>query len=294
MEGVSMAGVNVEVDESVLLLRAEDEAAVDECQVPTPCPRDRLFRVSAFAGLSVGAALLATAALARCALGGGGSQVAAVSTPSLRRAISLSDASMAPNSYAPSVQKKSDDACLCLFDVDRTLTVKQGFAGACGPDSQEYPKVHDPAFDGGHLVLSPVGLHLEQTFCGQCHRGIISAGTAGGPDERSILSAHFGDYAWSSADKIQSPLVHGCADGTKHHCAKAIVDWMAGQGHFVEPDRVHFFDDHVGNTRGFEEEYGYNARLISCDTRDKNGLIGLCGAQLSEIVPDKGTWQCGV
>jgi hypothetical protein len=54
---------------------------------------------------------------------------------------------------------------------------------------------------------------------------------------------------------------------------------------------VHFFDDRSSNVVAFQG-LGYNARQISCESRDRSGSIGLCGAALHEIVATTGVQLC--
>jgi len=57
--------------------------------------------------------------------------------------------------------------CLCVFDVDRTLTGKQGRIAQC-PADHVHPAIWDTAYGGGQLMLSDLGTHLHQTFCNEC------------------------------------------------------------------------------------------------------------------------------
>eukprot|EP00972_Heterocapsa_arctica_P073898 10909204-Heterocapsa_arctica.AAC.1 len=45
-------------------------------------------------------------------------------------------------------------ACLCVFDVDRTLTGKQHAGSGECPRNQEVPEISDDAYGGGTLHLS--------------------------------------------------------------------------------------------------------------------------------------------
>lgn len=201
--------------------------------------------------------------------------------------------SMPCDGPGPSRKSLMPDTCLCLFDVDRTLTGKQGMAGKC-PGTQLHAGVQDTAFGGGELVLSPLGVGVKNTFCGKCHLGIVSAGAAGGPGEKAVLQESLASggcgTVWSTPGAINSPLVMGCPDAQKAKCAKGIVDWFKKAKHIDIPaEEVYFFDDHTGNTNGFDA-FGFNARQVSCPSRE--GVIGLCGAQLNEIVREKGVTNC--
>lgn len=197
-----------------------------------------------------------------------------------------------PSSMVPG--SPTTQSCLCLFDVDRTLTAKQGLVSQC-PASQVIPGVFDDAFTGGELTLSPLGQAIGRTFCGACHLGVVSAGGAGGPDEKAVLQTHLPGFGaasvtWSGPNAISSPLVIGCSNALKAQCAQGIVDWYrTARNVVIPPQEVYFFDDLTGNTNGFAN-YGFNARQVSCGSRDGN--TGLCGADLSEIVRIPGISNC--
>jgi len=198
----------------------------------------------------------------------------------------------APGAPTPAPPAAAEGDCLCLFDVDRTLTTKQGNAGQC-QGSQAHGGIFDPAFGGGDLVLSPLGLGLTSaTFCGQCHLGIVSQGGAGGPEMKQALEQHLPGAGtdWSGPNPVTSPLIIGCADAMKAQCAKGIVDWYrTSKGINIPSGEVYFFDDHDGNTNGFGA-MGFNARQISCGSRD--GPYGFCGGQPGEVVRAKGVQNC--
>jgi len=185
--------------------------------------------------------------------------------------------------------------CLCLFDVDRTLTSKQGFADKC-PGSEVHKGVEDPAFGGGDLVISPVGANMEETPCNKCKLGVISQGQVGGADEKKIVMSGLQDVGtiWSKPDHVVSPLVHGCPDSEKPKCAQSIVKWYATEVDVhILPKNVFFFDDQDGNVDGFAQ-LGYNAKQISCTSRDEGmrNSVGICGAQLNEIFLKQGIQRC--
>lgn len=210
--------------------------------------------------------------------------------------------------------------CLCLFDVDRTLTSRQLTTDAPNdpqcPQTQYAPEVDgkvvlDYAYKGGRLRLSEVALNLQETFCVKqnCYRGVISAGGASGDDEKQVLFEHlkgnspdqiggdtFGQYANLAGD-VSSLKIVFTPDPQKGDVAKKIFDWLnspEGKKANIPADKVWLFDDHRGNA-GEMAKYGFNGREVSCKTRDQSigdGLVGLCGAELSEIVPSLGVSTC--
>lgn len=103
--------------------------------------------------------------------------------------------------------------CLCLFDIDRTLTGKQDALSPTCPGNRRFPGIVDTAYGTisqgvadylfqwtgvdlgiGHFTLSEVGHSLNSTFCSlrACYVGIVSTGDASGADsaERSELVKH--------------------------------------------------------------------------------------------------------
>lgn len=180
--------------------------------------------------------------------------------------------------------------CLCLFDVDRTLTAKQGtnLSDCRGVVETD---IYDPAFGGGKLALSALGDNPAQTECGTCRKGVISAGGVGGPDEKAMIAEKLGAVGnWSGPDAILGSVIFGCPDGVKHVCASGIIDWYL-RTHNVEirPRDVYFFDDLAFNVNGFGG-LGMNAHQVSCASRD--GSHGLCGGSLAEVRLRKGISFC--
>merc|ERR1712224_141446 len=69
-----------------------------------------------------------------------------------------------------------------------------------------------------------------------------------------------------------SPLVLGCPSDQKARCADGIVDWYRRvKGIEISPSEVYMFDDRKDATEGFEK-YGFNARQVSCGSREVGGL----------------------
>jgi len=112
--------------------------------------------------------------------------------------------------------------CLCVFDIDRTLTGKQGDTTTC-PNNTELSGVHDNGYGSGNLTLSALAaIGINTTFCGGCYLGICSAGDADGEgsEERDVLvnevlrSTPFDELrktvpsasAWSHYQNVTSPL----------------------------------------------------------------------------------------
>lgn len=202
--------------------------------------------------------------------------------------------------------------CLCVFDIDRTLTGKQGVRGhnsAC-PNNKKINFVWDAAYSGGWLHLSEVGQNLKKTFCKACYLGVVSAGTASGrrSAERKYLLKHVlksrpfkqlrrketEASKWSSNGEVKSPLVLKWPDRQKQHAVQGIVEWYGSKGIQLAPFNVHFFGDRTENIGPFRQT-GFNSHEISCSSRDYqigNGIVGLCGAQLHEILDTKGVAEC--
>jgi len=202
--------------------------------------------------------------------------------------------------------------CLCVFDIDRTLTGKQGIRGpdsAC-PENKKVRWIWDAAYSGGWLHLSEAGQNLEKTFCNACYLGVVSAGSASGrfsAERRYLLKnvlksepfarlrEKYRDASkWSSPRRVRSPLVLRWPDREKQDAVKYIVEWYGQKDIPIAPENVHFFGDRTENIGPFKDS-GFNSREISCAKRDYtigNGIVGLCGAQLHEIVDTKGVAEC--
>ena len=64
----------------------------------------------------------------------------------------------------PTTPTPEPNACICVFDVDRTLTGKQGLAeGSKCPDNKMVDGVWDSAYGGGTLTLSPAAQNLNRS-----------------------------------------------------------------------------------------------------------------------------------
>ena len=203
--------------------------------------------------------------------------------------------SMGASTAPPTTPRPHPNPCLCVFDIYRTLTGRQSDLNTC-PGNQVVQGVWDTAYGGGWLTLSQAAQTLDQTFCNRCYLGIVSHGTASGDGsaERSYLldnvlvSRPFSRLAasnpqatyWSASGEVVSPLVLGWPDGLKQNAVGGIVDWYAKLGINIPAAKVYFFGDRTENIPPFQGT-GYNAREISCQSRDYsigNGIVGLCGA----------------
>jgi len=178
--------------------------------------------------------------------------------------------------------------CMCIFDVDRTLTAKQGWFDC--PNTEAHNEVPDWAYNGGSLILSELALSLKTSeACGSCYLGMVSAGTASGPDsvERGMLDnlvePQYDVGGW--VDGCPSPVwgtkVMACGEGEqKQNAVHDIITWLGNNGVTIDPSKVHFFDDKENNIGGFVNG-PYHAHQISCGSRDGNR--GGCGGTRSEL-----------
>merc|ERR1712190_88911 len=69
-----------------------------------------------------------------------------------------------------------------------------------------------------------------------------------------------------------------------------------GNGVAIPSDQVYFFGDRIENIPPFAK-MGFNAREISCDSRDTrlyggSGMVGFCGATPEEVVRKQGIYNC--
>lgn len=212
----------------------------------------------------------------------------------------------------PTTPTPEPNACICVFDVDRTLTGKQGLAeGSKCPDNRMVDGVWDSAYGGGTLTLSPAAQNLNRTFCNSCYLGVVSAGDAGGHGSelrrvmlrRVLRSAVFDDFSkanpqasqWCHSNWVNCPLVLVSPNRWKQNAVDGILEWYRQHGVSIQPNKVHFFGDRTENIGPFSSK-GYNAREISCKERDislyQNGMVGLCGAAFEEIVDTPGVAEC--
>eukprot|EP00443_Scrippsiella_acuminata_P024140 CAMPEP_0115355240 /NCGR_PEP_ID=MMETSP0270-20121206/99004_1 /TAXON_ID=71861 /ORGANISM="Scrippsiella trochoidea, Strain CCMP3099" /LENGTH=227 /DNA_ID=CAMNT_0002777607 /DNA_START=72 /DNA_END=751 /DNA_ORIENTATION=- len=169
-------------------------------------------------------------------------------------------------------------ACLCLFDIDRTLTGKQSVASPTCPQNSVQHNVYDSAYGRGDLTLSGLGQHVGSTACARCKLGIVSHGTAGGNSMKAkirslIQGSGYIPNRWSYPNNIDSPLVLGCS--YKPSCVRGVVDWYNRQGSGISPNQVYMFDDIKDNVESFHGT-GFNAHQVSCSSRDwgEGGRIG--------------------
>jgi len=208
--------------------------------------------------------------------------------------------------------------CLCIFDIDRTLTGQQNSQAVC-PDDEVFPDINDQGYaepDGAPLSLSVLGQQLDQTFCNECYIGTISAGVASGPNSdlraelfKELSKGKFGDQLahastpdkWLEGCNVnvaveeqqKTPLLLSCADGTKQSAVPGIIEYYKfWTGVTISDDKVHFFDDRISNVQPFIDDdlIKYNAHQISCNPRDsthdkvgESGAVGMCGATLDEM-----------
>lgn len=201
--------------------------------------------------------------------------------------------------------------CLCIFDIDRTLTGRQdmGNTGACSKNTVQ-PGIQDVAYTQGTLALSELGEHVEKSGCNECYMGVISAGGPTGPEkgklfEHLTVNGKMPDGvtsmdAWHTceapggvATKASGPFFTLCHDGIKQKTVPFLKKWYESKDIYIDDEEVYFFDDRESNVSPFDTDNPYNAKQISCATRDsKIDGVGLCGAQLSEITLDKGKTLC--
>ncbi len=196
-------------------------------------------------------------------------------------------------------------SCLCVFDIDRTLTAKQGSAKAC-PGTKE-TDLFDKAYGTGNATLSALAAAgIDTTFCRDCYLGICSSGVAGGRDSEwnhfilnNIMRTRPQDRLterfpfikhWSCGGserlRLSSPFVLHQPPERKPVAVEAIREWYESTFNFViNKDHVHFFDDSLENIQQFRQE-GIQAKEVSCSSRFNNSgdSIGVCGALPEEIV----------
>lgn len=215
-------------------------------------------------------------------------------------------------SVTPDASVDSRSPCLCVFDIDRTLTAAQGHVAQC-PGAKEIHGVTDEAYGSGWLTLSALSAHgISKTFCNQCYIGVSSTGNAGGKNsrERAYLlehvlvtdtqkefnTEHVDATEWSYFGDVNSPLALHVPNTEKQFSVEDIRKWYSSKGILIAKEHVYFFGDRMENIPHFQE-FGFNAREISCETRDYelyggSGMVGFCGATPGEIVREQGIHSC--
>lgn len=207
---------------------------------------------------------------------------------------------------ASPTKSPTSTACLCVFDIDRTLTGQQSLVAPTCPNNTVIPGVDDDAYDKGTLTLSQIALKMNETFCSTCYLGIISAGDASGAasgksneGDKLVEVLQKGgmlhpDATWSPISKADSPLITKWADGSKQNAIAPIIAWHLQRKIYIPDNKVWFFDDRAGNVQPFAST-AWNARQVSCATRDlshEKGIIGLCGSTLYEVNNGTGVVLC--
>jgi hypothetical protein len=186
--------------------------------------------------------------------------------------------------------------CLCVWDIDRTLTAKQGW-NHC-PNTKLFPGIHDYAYLGGKHIWSELFLKYNQTFCNDCYFGIVSAGTASGPSSpvRTLLDGNIppkynvGGWVDGCPHPVWGTKVLCCGEGkAKVQAVSDIVNWLGDNGVHIKKKNVHFFDDKANNIDAFRGS-SFNAHMVSCASRD--GSRGGCGGTVAEVVDTKGQHAC--
>lgn len=201
--------------------------------------------------------------------------------------------------------------CLCVFDIDRTLTGKQGWQEKC-PADKHFADVQDQAYATGTFLAADLAQNMGATFCGECYHGIVTAGVASG--EGSELRKHLmkliGGTARTRTDfwqdihfkpdtKAVSSLIVEASDTLKQKSVLSMIDWWREkQGIDFKNEDVYFFDDIKENVQPFEGT-GINAKQVSCASRGPvemagqyEGKIGGCGGAAAEIEKFKGVVVC--
>jgi len=204
--------------------------------------------------------------------------------------------------------------CLCVFDIDRTLTAKQGWAEKCKEHKvTELGGIPDEAYAKGTMIASELAQSMTGSFCGKCFHGIVTAGIASGPGspEREHILEYIGgtgrtrtrywqDIKFQPQTEIRSSLVVQAKDGNKQDTVKKMVQWWRNVKKIgIDDGDVYFFDDMAENVKPFEGT-GFNARQVSCAVRGPaealpgayDGKIGGCGGAFTELEEKKGVHLC--
>lgn len=267
--------------------------------------------VRALALLTAGAAaagLVSLTAVAR--------RAAAPSAPGLRagQAVALEEEKGEKEEKGKKDEKEEKPVfkkCLCVFDIDRTLTGKQGWEDKCKKDTK-LAGIPDQAYAKGTLMVSELAQSVGATFCGECYHGIVTAGQASGEGspERKQLLKYIGGTARTRSDfwqdiqfkpetEVHTSLVVQALDTRKQDSVRSMVNWWKNkQGIDIKDEDVYFFDDIKENVQPFEGT-GFNAKQVSCAVRGPievpgayDGKVGGCGGAFTEVKKFKGVHTC--
>lgn len=235
------------------------------------------------------------------------SQARASATPAPRETAALSER-RADSALATALNDSLP--CLCVFDVDRTLTARQwSNHGAC-PNAEGVHGAWDNAYGKGELTLSAAAAKgLSNSSCSKCYVGICSHGVAGNWKEKQVLVDRVLDTApykalaaehpdakkWSWGIHIpqKSPIVIAVPDRSKQWAVEGILHWYWMKNVSIPRERVWMFDDRQDNADNFAGT-GMHSRQISCPSRDwgRGGVVGNCGISQAEIELLPGNYNC--
>lgn len=181
---------------------------------------------------------------------------------------------------------QTESSCLCVFDIDRTLTGRQSDTEQC-PENIELD-LYDEGYGGGNATLSELAAQgINSTFCNDCLLGICSAGHGSGPNSSwnayvmdnivrgnrhdAFLADHPESKVWSFGEDVRSPYVLNQRNKIKHIAVELIRQWYgaADRSICIPRSSVFFFGDHTENILPFAE-VGHNSREISCGSRDRH------------------------
>lgn len=207
-----------------------------------------------------------------------------------------------------------EEACLCVFDIDRTLTGKQSDVESC--PGNRVLSFHDAGYGGGNATLSALANEgINTTFCNECLLGVTSAGHGSGEGsawndyllnrilrgrrQDAFIAQHPESQRWSVvAAGVRSPYVLAQPNRRKQEAVELIRRWFggAGRGLCIKPSSVFFFGDRTENIRPFAKK-GLNSREVSCGSRDPflyagSGMVGYCGATPEEVQNATGSITC--
>jgi len=211
---------------------------------------------------------------------------------------------------APPGARDVCSACLCVFDIDRTLTGKQADTRHC-PRNRVLP-MYDDGYGGGRATLSALAADgISATFCNKCYLGITSAGHGSGEHSQwnrylldhvmrsemqdAFVVAYPESKRWSRGFRVSSPYVLGQSNKVKQNAVELIRRWYGEKPRDVciRPENVYFFGDRTENIKPFQEKR-FNSREISCSSRDHShgDTIGHCGATPQEVQRETGNILC--
>ena len=184
------------------------------------------------------------------------------------------DRSASRHSARPPARKhRKKRPCICVYDMDQTLTSARGCPGAVESEVDR------------NYWLSPAAQNLRSTDCGKCFSAIVSAG---GP--RPIVAMV--DLPRGSRPDVEPLALWNVPAHQKGDVIPGILGYYRKHaGVRIPPSGVNFYDDYRVALESVKDKQPESAvHQVSC--RSRSGRRGLCGADVDEITTRRRDSYC--